>query len=324
MNVSSRGEIIGTLLAATLTACAPIDHNLQDTGDTVSAACTVKPTGFWGLNAAFNDDALITNELRKVAAATGMASFIVSEDPGYGVNTVLPAVEAADLTVAFRMSGANSALIDEDGNFSLERWESLTNTWVGSGVENYVEDGTLSGAMLLDDITNFESDYGGTNPTGVELATMATYSKSLFPELTTFIRRDADGMPEADYADLDAVLSQYSTKTNPDVSDYIDSNLTAAKNLGVQTIWGLNIVDGGDGSSGQIGSRSDLFLMTPDEIKMYGEAELLAEPNSLGLYMWEYDGNQELADGSNSADHFMTPEYQAAFASLADLAVCEN
>lgn len=262
-------------------------------------ACEEQLFGFWG----------IIEEYETMAASTGMNAFVVASSPSYALNTQLPEVQDAELTGAFRMSGGNGVLIDSEGNFNLNAWKDLVDLWDDPSLDAFAGD-ELAWHMMLDDIDTFDNEFGGQNPTAAELAKMAEYSKDLFPEIKTFFRHDADDMPSGDYPYLDAVLNQYTASKGP-LSDYISSNLEAAEDLDVDSMWGLNILDGGDGSSGEIGSSSNKYLMSPEEIEEYGE-ELLKTSGSLGLLMWKYD------------EHFSTDEYQQVFQRLATLANCEH
>ncbi len=287
--------------------------------------CQTKLFGFWGLNGSFADTVdETTGNLQDLANGTGMNAFVVATSPSYAINKQLPSAAAAGLTAMFRMSGGNSQLVDASGNFDIGNWESLVSSWASSDLESQLQPylgGELKWHMLLDDIDTFDDDFGGQNPTANELANMAEYSKSLFPAIKTFIRQDADQLPSGSYTFLDAVLNQYTARKGA-LNEYISSNLSAASAIGVDSIWGLNIVDGGDGSSGQPGLATGKYLMSPDEIRSYGES-LLNATGSLGLLMWKYDDEETLSDGKTIADHFSSASYQSAFADLAVTANCE-
>lgn len=296
---------------------AQLIYTLIDEEEVVQA-CEEQLFGFWGLNGNFEGD--IVGNLENMKGNTDMNAFVVATSPDYAVKTQLPAVEEADLTAAFRMSGGNAELIDSMGNFSLSAWKDLFDTWADAEIDPYLGD-ELLWHMMLDDIDTFDNEFGGENPTAEELAEMAKYSKNLFPGLKTLFRHDAYDMPSGDYPYLDAVINQYATRKGS-LSDYISRNLEALDELDVDVIWGLNIVDGGDGSSGHPGLSTDKFIMSPQEIEEYGKT-LLQLPNSLGLLMWEYDADQKLADGYTSAERFSTEAYQEVFKYLATFTNCD-
>ena len=285
-----------------------------------NAACEEQLFGFWGLNGTFEGD--VAANLAALQNQTGLNSFVVSTSPSYTLNTQLPALRETGLSASFRMSGGNDKLIDSHGNFDLDAWEDLFESWTShSELNSYIGE-ELQWHMLLDDVDTFDNQFGGKNPTADELEALAKISKEAFPDLKTFLRHDADDMPSGTYPFLDATLNQYSARKGS-LEDYIESNLEAADELGLETIWGLNIVDGGNGSSGHPGSSWDRSIMSPEEIEAYGEA-LLALPSSLGLLMWEFDADQELADGVTSAERFSTDDYLEVFKKLAAKVSCSN
>lgn len=270
---------------------------------------TPTPYGYWGLNGYVSDDGLAD-----VHARLGAAVFqVANENPTWTVGTLLPMVQEAGMTVTLRMTGGPSYYTDSRGNFDLELWKDRLDAWVGSGVQDYIDDGTLVGHMLLDDIHNFT----GSDPTGDELDEMARYSKELLPGLMTYVRCQASTMPTptgGTYLHVDASVNQYQAVDGA-IEDYYAEELAAAEELDLGIINGLNIADGGDGSSGQPGWRSGRWAMSADEIVEYGE--LLADMPGLGMFLnWEYDGEEAWSDGTIGADYFDQPEIQAALVEL--------
>ena len=167
--------------------------------------------------------------------------------------------------------------------------------------------------MLIDDITEFE----GTGPTAAELDEMARYSKELMPGLMTFVRQKASEMPVPDggrYVYVDAQVNQYEAMEGS-VEYYAahEAERAAALNLGV--INGLNIADGGDGSSGRPGYRTAHYPMTATEITTYGG--VLAAVPSCGMFLnWEYDDEEQWSDGTIGAEYFKQADLQAALLAL--------
>lgn len=311
-----------TKTSSTTTPTTTVTTTTTPTTTTTTAttnSCQPQPFGFWGLNGSFDGSASQTaSNLEVLSAANGMNSFVVATSPSYALNNQLPALQSTGFTAAFRMSGGNAELVDSGGNFILSKWEDLLDVWTGSSAKLQPYLGhELQWHMVLDDIDTF----GGKDPTAAELEAMAAYSKKLFPAIKTFIRHNADEMPAGSYPELDAVLNQYTIKKGP-LDAYITNNENAAKQLGVDSIWGLNIADGGDGSSGQVGYTTGKYMMSPAEVESYG-AKLLAIPGSLGLMLWEYDADAKLLDGTTTVSHFSSSAYQQAFKYLATLANCQ-
>lgn len=267
--------------------------------------------GFWGLNGYVSSEGFADVQER-----FGITGFMVaSEDPQWAVEELLPMVRDAGLRVNLRLAGDHPAYT-VDGDFRLDLWKQHVATWRASGIQAFVEDGTLVGHMLLDDVTNFE----GYDPSAADFEEMARYSKELFPGLMTFVRQKATRMPPPEggkYVWVDAVVNQYEAKEG-DVRAYASMEEARSAELGLGVINGLNIADGGDGSSGRPGWRARHFPMTAQEITEYGT--VLATVPSCGMFLnWEYDGKERWSDGAIGADYFDQPELRVALADLAAL-----
>ena len=146
---------------------------------------------------------------------------------------------------------------------------------------------------------------------------MARYSESIMPGLMTFVRIQATEIPVpvgGKYLYLDAIVNQYEVNEGP-VEAYAAAEYAASQSLGLGEINGLNIADGGDGSSGQAGWRSGRWTMSADEITEYGNV-LLGVPDLLMFLMWEYDGQEALSDGSIGSDYFDRSALQTAIQQL--------
>ena len=146
-------------------------------------------------------------------------------------------------------------------------------------------------------------------------------SKALFPGLMTFVRKQATEIPAPTggrFDQLDACDNHFKAEEG-DVGDYITEETEAAEALGLGVIFGLNMVNGGDGSSGQVGMDAGMFAMSGDELRAYGRA-LIAEP-ICGMFLgWEYDGASEWADGTIGSAYFDHPDRAAALVELGRLA----
>jgi hypothetical protein len=263
------------------------------------------PFGFWGLNGYHDPEGLT-----QVQDQFGITTFHTSTySQSFGVGMLLPMVREAGLQVNLRMAGDHSYYTTEDGDFDLAAWKAMLAPWAGSGVEEYIDDGTIAYHMLLDDIANFD----GTKPTGDQLEEMARFSKDRLPGLKVAVREEAARMPTpagGRYAHLDASMNQY-VASYGDVEQYAFINQEAASELGLDLINGLNIADGGDGSSQQPGWGENRWAMSADEIVEYGYV-LSAVPGCAMFLAWEYDGEEQWSDGSIGSDYFDRPEHTEA------------
>jgi hypothetical protein len=273
-----------------------------DTGDFPLVPLeTPVPYGFWGLNGYQSPEGFQDLQDRFALSAFHTSTHA----PNYGVSTLLPAVRRAGLKVNLRLTGNHTYYTDDHGNFDMDAWKEMLDPWVDSGVQDFIDDGTLAHHMLLDDIVNFT----GTPPSGDDLDEMARYSKSLLPGLAVVVREEASRIPvpsAGSFEHLDANINQYMADYG-NVVDYMEGNLEAAEILGLETINGLNIADGGDGSSGQPGWKGGFYAMSAEEIVDYGG--VLSSPEDLRMFLcWEYDGEEQWSDGSIGSDYFDQPE----------------
>lgn len=269
------------------------------------------PVGFWGLNGSVSPAGLAD-----IKGRLGATTFqVASADPAWAVGTLLPMVRDAGLTVTLRMTGDHDRYT-RDGDFDLAAWKAQVDAWQGSGVQAFVDDGTLAGHMLLDDIFTFD----GADPTAAELDEMARHSQERLPGLMTFVRCRASQLPvpvAGPYGQLDAAVNQYKASSG-DVAAFVATEVAASQRLGLGIIMGLNIADGGDGSSGQPGWRPGRHAMSADEIRAYGS--VLAQTPGLGLFLsWEYDGQEAWSDGTIGAHYFDRAELVAALRELSQI-----
>ncbi len=259
------------------------------------------PFGMWGLNG-FHYPA----GLEAVRDQFGLSLFHTSTySPSFAVYTLLPMVRDAGMSVNLRMAGDHHWYTNGDGDFEIEEWKAMLEPWEGSGVQEYIDDGTISYHMLLDDIANFE----GRSPDGDELEEMARYSKQILPGLPTVVREEAGRVPAptgGSFSELDAAINQYTTLLG-DVEDYALINESASHDLNLDIIMGLNIADGGDGRSGQPGWGENHWAMNADEIVEYGYV-LSAVPDIVMFMAWEYDAEELWSDGTIGADYFDRPD----------------
>ncbi len=272
------------------------------------------PFGLWGLNGYHS-----VSGLGDVAERLNLTVFqAASANPTWTVGTFLPMAREAGVSVTLRMSGGHSAYTT-DSNFDIDKWKAQIAPWKDSGITEFIDDGTIIGHMILDDIGNWSYDHGGIDPTGDELDEMARYSKEIMPGLMTFVRQRATRVPAptpGQYAHLDACVNQYRVLEG-DVTEYATAQREAALTLNLGIINGLNLCDGGDGSSEQQGWRGTGFwAMSADEITTYGDALLV---DGLGMFLsWEYDAEEVWPDGTVGANYFNSNEIQAALAALGE------
>ena len=176
---------------------------------------------------------------------------------------------------------------NSDGSFSLSKFKTLLDQFKSIDLSSYIADGTLAGHMLLDE----PSDGSNWNGRPIPFATIeeaAKYSKALWPALPTFVRSVPTWLAGASFRwqYLNGGWAQYSARKGP-VDSYRDAEVRAANDEGLKVVWGLNVLDGGDGSSGKHFYSSSKYSMSASEVLRYGRS-LLGASNSCGFLMWHY------------------------------------
>jgi len=223
------------------------------------------------------------------------------------VMLTLEAARRANVRLFIQFSGSEQYNRDEHG-FSMEKWKARVDRFRGLDFSSYIADGTLIGHRIMDE-PNDANNWSGKEVTLPEIEEMARYSKEIWPTLPAVIRAFPEYLKGYQFQYLDAAWAQYLHKFGP-VEEFIATNAREAKDAGLSLITGLNIINGGSGSSGIPGRKGfrQLWSMGADEIRAYGNA-ILAEPHICAFLMFEYD-----------AQYLARPDIKAALAELAQKA----
>ena len=205
------------------------------------------------------------------------------------VGQLLADVKAKGGRIVLKLcNGSDSYVKNGDGTFSLTKWKSLVSRFKSSNLGPYISDGTIVGHYLIDEPQRTQR-WGGKEISRATLEEMAKYSKSLWPTMPTFVRAVPSWLAAGsqNYSYLDAGWAQY-TAGKGTVNDYISSEVAAAKKKGLGLAVGLNVLDGGDGSSRIAGFTRGKYAMSANEIRTYGTA-LLNQTYACAFYNWMYD-----------------------------------
>jgi hypothetical protein len=218
--------------------------------------------------------------------------------PSYAINT-LNGVQDAGASVAVRLSGGERHFTNSNDTFNLELWKDRIDAWAGTNIDQYIADGTILVHFLIDE-PKCRGCWGGEVVPNDVLDEMAAYSKARWPSLATAVRvspldleEDAAGYetpwPGWEWTYLDTAWAQYSARKG-NVVDYARAENAAAIEQGLGLIVGLNVINGGDGSS-NIPSHpdyTDKSPMSPEELITYTTA-LIDNTQSCAFVMWRYD-----------------------------------
>jgi hypothetical protein len=184
--------------------------------------------------------------------------------------------------------GRDSYVQNADGTFSFTKWKALVDQYKGVNLTPYITDGTILGHFLIDEPA-LARRWGGKVIPQATLEAMAAYSRQLWPGMTTFARVSAIWLANSPviYRHLDAGWLQYAHGKG-DAVKLVAAEVAAARSKGLGLVVGLNVLDGGNGSSGIRGTYSGRYAMSASEIRSYGTA-LLNQSHSCGFYNWTYN-----------------------------------
>ena len=172
---------------------------------------------------------------------------------------------------------------DEDGVISVAAARRFLEDW--PDITPYIKDGTVWGIMVSDDITG-KRIWGPDAPYYPQIDSIAQIVKERWPEVRTIVRAPATQM-NYPWKYVEWAWAQYNNAPrNGEVKSYRDREIAKADQLGLCVAFGLNVVNGGNGSSGKGGERGGRrFQMTPAEVLEYYAALL---PYTPVAFYWEY------------------------------------
>ncbi|MEA2725007.1 MAG: hypothetical protein QOH59_2778 [Gemmatimonadales bacterium] len=184
--------------------------------------------------------------------------------------------------------GRDQFVKNADGTFSFTKWKAVVARFKAIDFASYVADGTVLGHYLIDEPSRAER-WGGKVISPAELEAMAAYSKQLWPGLPTLVRVVPSWLATSSvtYTHLDAAWFQYAARFG-DPAAALATEVAAAKSKGLGLMVGMNVLDGGDGSSKLPGWSKGKWKMSATEITNYG-IPLLSNSYVCGFIMWMWD-----------------------------------
>jgi hypothetical protein len=186
--------------------------------------------------------------------------------------------------------GRDSYVKNDDGTFSLSKWKTLVGRYQNVGLNPYIADGTILGHLLIDEPHRADR-WGGKAISPATLEAMGKYSRQLWPGMTTMVGEEPRWLASSTvtYVYLDAAWAQY-TSNKGGAADWIAAEVSAAKGKGLGLVVGMNVLDGGNGSSRIAGYTRGKYAMSASEIRSYASA-LLAQGYGCGFFSWAHDSD---------------------------------
>ena len=211
-------------------------------------------------------------------------------DPS-NILSVLSSARAKGGRVVIKLSkGSDTFVKNSDGTFSLTKWKSLVSAYRSVNLAPYLSDGTIVGHLLIDE-PHRDKRWGGRPIPQSTVEEMARHSKQLWPGMPTLVRAMPSWLAGASvsYSSLDAGWTQYE-RGKGDAGSWVEAEAGAAKRKGLGLVVGMNVLDGGDGSSGIAGFTQGKYAMSASEIRKHGLA-MLANSYACAFFNWSHNSS---------------------------------
>jgi hypothetical protein len=267
----------GDSMAPTDSTIVPTDSTFIDSSGVVTLTSSIPPGIVFG---AYNMD---VEQMTSVLNGT-------MQGGGLTADNILSRLAYAK-SHGFRMviklcMGDDKYVKNADGTFSFTKWKALVDRFRSVNLGPYITDGTILGHFLIDE-PHRAAKWGKPIPQSTVEA-MAKYSKQIWPGMTTFVRVVPSWLAAAPitYTYLDAGWLQYAWGKG-DVGTMVASEVAIAKSKHLGLMVGLNVLQGGNGSSGIPGTSSGNWAMSASEVRSYGTT-LLNQSYACGFYNWSY------------------------------------
>ena len=211
-----------------------------------------------------------------------------SLDPSNIISNLSGARARGGRVVVKLCKGRDHYVKNADGTFSLTKWKSLVSRYRSVNLGPYINDGTIIGHYLIDE-PHRAAKWGGKPISQKTLEEMARYSKELWPQMSTLVRVAPSWLASSaiQYKYVDAGWTQYTHKKG-DAAKWVASEAAVAKRKGLGLVVGLNVLDGGNGSSKIAGWTKGKYAMSASEIRSYGSA-MLTEGLGCAFVQWTHD-----------------------------------
>jgi hypothetical protein len=221
--------------------------------------------------------------------------------------------------------GSQRNYANSDGTFNVAIWKARVDKFRGIDLRGFVEDGTIIGHQLISE-AKARSQWGGKVIPNDVLDEMARHSKEIWPSMPTMLRTDPSDLEEHaaghqarwpgwKWSHLDAASARYLARKGS-VAAFAANQQSSADRQALALVVGLNVLSGGNGSSGIPSPAKGKWAMSPDELRQYGST-MLSQTKPCAFEMWRYETPKSEFENFM---YFRRPEIAAAMAELAALA----
>jgi hypothetical protein len=232
------------------------------------------PYGFWNMEYSQLSDLLTSLER--------------TSHPDY-VRRQLEGARSRGGRVVLSLAGGPRQFKNSNGTFSLDKFKQALNRYKGINLGSYITDGTLAANLMFDEPNN-PAKWGGRAIPHSTVEAAAKHSKSIWSNLPVLVRARPSWLAKASFTwrYLDGGWAQYVSWFG-NVTNFRDNEVRIARNEGLKVVFGLNVLDGGNGSSGWRGTKRGRWTMSPTESRTSGQV-LIPAGASCGFLMWRIDG----------------------------------
>ena len=267
-----------------MVACADDDRLGPTAGaDPVSGPDDVAAATLAGI--VFSSSALTVSQINSVH--TGMVEASTPSE----LLSFLAQLRSKGGRVLIKLAGGENTYRNSDGTFNLTKWKSGVDRYRNIDFRSYIADGTIVGHYLVDE-PHFASRWGDQTIPQATVEAAAKHSKQRWPNLPTLVNAPANWLASVPvtYVHLDAGWAMFRAKTSSSPATWATLQVNKAKSKGLGLVAGLNVLDGGDGSSGLRGTQPNTWAMSAAELRNYGSA-LLSQSHVCAFSMWRYSAS---------------------------------
>jgi hypothetical protein len=188
--------------------------------------------------------------------------------------------------VVLSFSGNEAHFKSANKAFNLGMWKARVARYKGLNISSYIKDGTIVAHYLMDE-PHDPSNWGGRLVSRATVDAMAKYSKQLWPSLPTVVRSWPAYLKGYRYRYLDGAWAQYSARMGS-ISAFTTKNVSEAKKANLKLVVGLNLLDGGDRSSGIKGNLPGKYAMNGKQVRQWG-GTLMGSSYACAFISWKYN-----------------------------------
>lgn len=190
--------------------------------------------------------------------------------------------------VLIKLAGGEGSYKNPDGTFNLTKWKTNVDRFRNIDFSSYIADGTIVGHYLVDE-PHFTGRWGDKGISQATVEEAARHSKLRWSNLPTLVNAPANWLAAVPvtYVHLDAGWAMYRSKTSSDPAAWLAQQVKRAKSKNLGLVAGMNVLDGGNGSSGIRGTQPKTWAMSAAELRKYGTA-LLGQSYVCAFSMWRY------------------------------------